>query len=367
MKIRNLLVLLVLLALAACNNTPTTGTQTEPTATTVTETEVEPTAATEGETEATATTPAETQATATTEQAAQEPVGDGTPLRLGLLPVTDVIPFYVAQQLGYFEEEGVTVELIPVASAADRDTFIQAGEIDGQLNDLISTVLTNAGEGTQIRVVRQARTAFEDQAQYFILSAPRSNITIPSDLKGKEIAISENSSIEYVTDRLLQMEGFTEEEIVTTNVPQIPTRLQLLLEGQVSAATLPDPLASLAVLQGATVVLSDAAHPEVTQSVISFRADVLESRPDDVAAVLRAFDRAVQAINENPAAFQDVLIAQSRVPEPLLGQYQLPRFPEGGFPTEEQLADVVDWAMEKGLISEPLAYDELVDTSFMDE
>lgn len=348
MKTKTTLLLLTLLALLlACGGVSPT---TQPAATTGAGTSTEPTEA------------------APTEAATEEPpTTSGEPLRLGLLPITDVIPFYVAQAAGYFEEEGVSVELIPVNSAADRDTFIQSGEIDGELNDLISTVLTNAGEGEDIRIVRQARAAFPDNPQYFIISAPNSDITDLEGLKGQEIGISENSSIEYTTDRLLQLEGFTEDEIVTTNVPQIATRLQLLLEGQLPAATLPDPLASLAVLQGGTVILSDATHPEVTQSVISFRADVLESRRAEVAALLRAFDRAVQDINEDPAAFQDVLIAQSRVPEPLLGQYQLPRFPEGAIPTEAQLADVVDWATEKGLITTSVAYADAVDTSFTTE
>lgn len=336
---RLLILVLLLLALAACNTAATPATE---------QTETEPT----------------TEAIAPTEEATTDPAADGEPLRLGLLPVTDVIPFYVAQQEGYFEEEGVAVELIPVNSAADRDTFIQTGEIDGQLNDLIATVLTNAGEGEDIRVVRQARVAFPDYPQYYIISAPNSGITDLEGLKGQEIGISENSSIEYTTDRLLQLEGFTDEEIVTTNVAQIATRLQLLLEGQLPAATLPDPLASLAVLQGGTVVISDAAHPEVTQSVISFRADVLQNRRDDVAALIRAYDRAVRDINEDPTAFQDVLIAQSRVPEELQGQYQLPRFPEGGIPTEAQFADVVEWATEKGLITLPVTYADAVDTSF---
>ncbi len=66
--------------------------------------------------------------------------------KMGLLPILDVLPFYVAEQAGYFEEEGLNIELIPVSSALERDQLMLAGEIDGMLNDLISTGIFNQDE-----------------------------------------------------------------------------------------------------------------------------------------------------------------------------------------------------------------------------
>lgn len=286
-------------------------------------------------------------------------------IKIGLLPITDVVPFYVARQEGFFQAEGITVELVPVSSAAERDTFLQTGQIDALLNDLPSTVLTNAGSNVKIKVVRQVRTAYPDEPQFWILSAGDSGITTVDQLKGVEIGISENSVIEYVTTRLFELEGFEPGQIKFTNVPQIPTRLQLLTEGKLKAATLPDPLASLAVLQGANIVLTDAAHPEVSQSVLSAREDVLSARPTTVKAFLRAYDKAVAAINADPAKYQNVLLENTRVPDPLKDKYTLPRFPEKALPSEAQFKDVVDWALAKGLIKSALNYDQLVDPTFL--
>ncbi|NDJ75460.1 MAG: metal ABC transporter substrate-binding protein, partial [Chloroflexi bacterium] len=35
-----------------------------------------------------------------------------TTLRMGLLPILDVLPFYVAEEAGYFEAQGVNIELV---------------------------------------------------------------------------------------------------------------------------------------------------------------------------------------------------------------------------------------------------------------
>ncbi len=285
-------------------------------------------------------------------------------LKIGVLPITDVVPAYVAQEQGYYADEGIEVQLVPVASGAERDSLIQAGGIDGELNELITTILTNAGSETKVRVVTTARRPFPDVPLFFILSSPGSGITSAEQLKGVEIGISENTVIEYVTDRVLQRQGFQPDEIVFTNVPRIPVRLELLLNDQLKAAVLPDPLASLAQMQGARVVLTDNVYPEVSLSVLSFREDILKDRPNTVRAFLRAWDKAVADINADPRKFRNLLIEKARVPEPLQDRYDLPPFPEKELPSEAQVEDVVDWALEKGLISQPMGYEEVVDPAF---
>ncbi|HEX9076816.1 MAG TPA: ABC transporter substrate-binding protein, partial [Anaerolineae bacterium] len=89
-------------------------------------------------TAAPAPTPAAPAAQATT--AAPSQPGS---LRIGVLPITDVVPFYIALEQGYFKQQGLNVELVPTASAAERDQMMITQQIDGELNDLVSTVLFN--------------------------------------------------------------------------------------------------------------------------------------------------------------------------------------------------------------------------------
>ena len=70
-------------------------------------------------------------------------VQEHTALKIVVLPILDALPMYVAQQEGYFEENGVSVEFIPASSAAERDQIMAAGQGDGMINDLISTLFYN--------------------------------------------------------------------------------------------------------------------------------------------------------------------------------------------------------------------------------
>ena len=64
------------------------------------------------------------QSTAT--PAATQPPAEPVTLRIAVLPIMDALPMYVAQQEGLFEKNGIQVEFIPAASAAERTAAVSA-------------------------------------------------------------------------------------------------------------------------------------------------------------------------------------------------------------------------------------------------
>ncbi len=285
-------------------------------------------------------------------------------VRVALLGITDVVPFYVAQQEGLFTAQGLTAEAVPVSSAAERETVVQSNAADCEMTDLHGVILTNATNAQPLRAVATTRQATADQPVFFLMGAPNGKVKDASQLAGANIGISENTIIDYWNDRILAALGVDAGSITRTSVPQLPVRLELLMAGQLDAAILPDPLASLARLQGATDLADDTLRPDIGVSVLVCRADFIAAQPAAVAALVAGWDAAIEAINANPAAFRNILIETARVPEPLQDSYDLPLFPAPQVPTPEQVQDVADWALEKGLIQTAPAYDEVVDATF---
>src|SRR5690625_5818737 len=87
----------------------------------------------------------------------------GTPLRVGVLPVMNTLPLFVADQEGFYAAHGVNVELVPVESARDRSIGLQTGQLHVGNNDVMGAVLQVAG-GDELKIVRhdtlQAGTRF---------------------------------------------------------------------------------------------------------------------------------------------------------------------------------------------------------------
>lgn len=293
-----------------------------------------------------------------------EPVDSGGTLRVALLPILDSLPYYVAEEQGYFAAEGVQVEIVPVASGLERDQLMQAGEIDGMLTELPVVANFNKSEPA-VQILISARKAYPDAPLFRVLAAPGSGVSAPAGLAGVPIGIAENTIIEYVTERLLEERGLASEDVVGQSVPAIPERFQLLMEGQIAAATLPDPLAQSAIEQGAINVIDDSAYPQYAVSVLAFSTESIEEQPEAVRRFLRAWDRAAADINDKPEQYRRLLLEQVQVPDNVRETYNIPPFPRSEVPTEAQWSDVNRWLIDKGLLESELPYADSVSTQYL--
>ncbi len=280
------------------------------------------------------------------------PSEDGK-LKIALLPILDVIPVFIAEQNGYFAEQGIQVEGVPVKSAQERDVLIQTNQVDGMLADLISTGLLNK-ESVKVKVVYTALRSYPNAPMFRILAGPNAHIRTPADLRGVPIGISQNTVIEYVTNRLLEAEGLKLDEIAVAEVSAIPVRFEQLMNGNIQAATLPDPLAQGAIAAGARLVVDDAKYAQYSQSVLSFRVDALKGKPNTV-----------KKFNAHPEKYQGLLIEKGRVPQAIQDSYKMPPFPAPGVPAAAEVADVVAWLRDKGLVGRDIPYADMVDAAFL--
>lgn len=297
-----------------------------------------------------------------TESSAQQP--KNKVLKVALLPILDAFPYYVAESEGYFAAPGITVSVVPVASALERDQLMQSGAIDGMLNEMITTANFNRGR-VQVRSVVSARKAYPDYPLFRVLSAPGNSLASARDLAGVPVGISKNTIIEYVTDRLLQARGLKPNRIVKKSVPIIPERYQLLLQGQIKAATLPDPLAKSALEAGAGEIVDDAAYPQYSVSVLSFHVESLKHKSRQVRLFLNAWDRAAAAVNQSPESYRGLLLKKIRVPKNIQQSYKIPPYPRREVPTADQWADVMNWMLEKGLLESALPYEDSITAEFL--
>jgi NitT/TauT family transport system substrate-binding protein len=285
-------------------------------------------------------------------------------LKIAVLPIIDTLPMYVAQQEGLFAKHGVNVEFIPVASAPERDQLLAAGGADGTINETLAVMLFNK-ESVQMQVVRYALRPTAGNGHFFILASGQSEISSVEGLKGVEIGVSQGTVIEYVTERLLQADGFTADEIKTIAVPKIPDRMALLASGELKAGVMPDPLASLVVSQGGVIVADDSSHPEYGFSVISFRKSVIDANSEAIQGFLAAIEEATTLVNAEPVRYKNVLSEQKLVPPPLLEAYKAPVFPTAGVPTEAEWLDALNWLKEKGILTTDVSYGDSVNASLL--
>ena len=289
------------------------------------------------------------------------------PITVGLMRIDDSFPFYVAEKEGLFEKHGVNVELQNFSSARDLSTALQGGELDALMTDPVVTALSLKG-GTDVRIVAMALGAVPEEGRFLVISAPESGITSPEQLEGRNIAISNNTMMDYLVEQYENTLGLDKTAITTVNMPDLMLRTTTLLEGtEIDAAILPDPLAAYAVAEGANVVIDDTKLDEnFSQSVVTVTADAIQNNRAAVDAMLDAYNEAIELINANPDEYRTFALECANVPEVLAETYPTPSFTAESIPDEAAIAQVNSWMVERGLLDKAYTYTEMVDTSFIE-
>jgi len=275
-------------------------------------------------------------------------------ITIGVMPDVESIPFIIAEKNGYFTKEGVQVKIEHFSSAKDRDSALQSGKLDGVITDILAVVFANEG-GINLRIISKNDGNIE------LMSGKASGITSIKDLKGKSVAMSTNTIMEYSADKMLESGQLKPEDIKKIAVPPLPTRLEMLQGAKVDAAILPEPLAGLAIKNGAKV-LNSTDQMANKAGAIAFTAKSLEENPNEIKAVFKAYNSAVEYLNKEPqSSYIDFVIQSQGFPAEIKDSIKLPKYAKAELPSEKIFNDVVKWLKDKNLIKGNYEYKALVD------
>ncbi len=266
------------------------------------------------------------------------------------MPDTGAIPFIIAQEMGLFE--GLNLDITLFTSAPNRDAALTAGSLDGAMVDMLAMIFYAEG-GFPVKITSQTRSDFQ-----LILSptliAELGNPTTQADLftaltthkESLSVGISKHTVIDFATSTLGYVTGIP---LTPVTVPQIPVRLEMLQSGALAAATLPDPLATLAVLSGG-VSLVGTQGIELEPGVLVLSQELIDKNPAAVEELYRGYNRAVDYIQSTPEEeYYDLIAERLKFPPRVKGFIELPTFTYAEPPQEATFYAVMEWALENNL------------------
>lgn len=279
-------------------------------------------------------------------------------LKIGVLPIEDIMPMVVAEKNGYFAQENLKVDLVRFQSAVEQGNAMQSGALNGMVTDMIVATMMK-DSGLDLKMTSITLGANPQEGRFAIIAAPGSNIKNLQDLKGKSLGISYNSIIEYVSDGLLKDAGIDPSEVKKTSVPKIPVRMEMLFNKQIDAITVPDPMVTFAEFKGGKVIAQDTTR-NLSQAVILFDQKTLSEKKGAIEGFYRAYAKAVEDLNNHPDQYKQLMVENVNIPEPIAKDYKLQHYPQPQTPTEEDVNNILQWMRQKELLKNDLKYTDLV-------
>ena len=288
-------------------------------------------------------------------------------VRLGVAATSvGFLPLYVAQQKGYFKDEGIDLEIILMSLAAANNAFFK-GEIDysAGLTGLAAAAARNYPAKILIFTVAKPLQSF----------VSRKEIKEPRDLKGKRVAGSSPGGsatiLAYQALRHFGLEPGKDVEVAPIGGSGA-SRLAVLEQGLVDASLLSVPENVIALQRGyhELIFLGDI----VTFPQNGFGASVqrIQQQPDEVYRMVRATLRGLSFVFDdgNRDAARDIMMKQWKVSDTRLASEMLGYLKRGlakeAVVSQEGVQFFVDLTRETSKIAQPVSAGQVVDFSFLE-
>jgi NitT/TauT family transport system substrate-binding protein len=242
-----------------------------------------------------------------------------TDITVGVLPVVDVGPFYLALEKGYFEDEGLNVTPEVLASGPASIQGLVSGDLDIAFGSYPAPITAQSTGVGDFKIVAEALAA--KPGHMALVTVPGSPLQKPQDAPGKKIAITApNSFTDLAPMAVLESQNvdFSTVEWVPMKLPDMIPALQ---RGDVQGAVAVEPWVTVAEQQlGATIVLDGASGPTAEMPMAGYTAlggddGFATKAPNSVMAFQRALAKAQAEAQADRAVVEPMLVKYAHVDE----------------------------------------------------
>jgi NitT/TauT family transport system substrate-binding protein len=206
------------------------------------------------------------------------------------------------------------------------------------------------------------KLASKCQAPFYIVVGAQSGITNLSELKGKKVAVSQNTVIDFCVDMALASVGLTPSDVQKIEINKIPDRFEMLRNKKIDATGLPNPFALIAASEGGKLLVSmDSLKYTVTGIVFSQSA--IEAKSDAIKKMYAAYNDGVAYLNSHAVAdIKDILIKDMKFPEPVAEKVTLLQYTNAQpvFANDKDIQAVITWLSGKKLLNDSFKVEDLI-------
>lgn len=307
---------------------------------------------------------------------------DSTEVEIGYMPILPVSQLFVGLEEGWFEEAGITPDLVQFQNGPAMVQALLAGQLDVAYFGIGPAMVARA-RGADIKVVASdiveqiSIVALGDLAPYFD-GDPATAFARFAEEKGRKPVISTfpaGSVPETVLQFWLRRQlGIDPEqvEIVYQGAAQVQ---QSLLTGAVDGAAILEPVVSIVTdrLPEAKVVAAGSElFPNQPGAVLAVREGMIEAHPETVKALVAAHDRATDLLRDDPERATPSVakyVGGGRL-DPKIVKSAIVGSRDGFVADPNFIVDgtrvMRDFQKELGTLKQPVDLDALFDTSFYD-
>ena len=272
-----------------------------------------------------------------------------TKISMGYLPIAYHLTAFVAKEKGFFDEEGLDVEMVKFETVNNAMEALVADKVQLSMAGYPTMFALEAASPGQFKMFGHAFETTE-RNQHALLVPVNSTVQSIEGLKGKRIGTYTGSTQKLYISLIMKKLGFQEGKDYEIAQVATPLQVQALAAGQFDALLTIEPYVTIAKDKGVAKVLVQnprgkyVLEPLPAGPAGAVSTKLLERDAATAQKIVRAMEKAVAYINENEAEARKVLAKYAPIDEQTalrIGLYNWKVQPSAGDKQDVQkMADV---------------------------
>ena len=289
------------------------------------------------------------------------------------LPFISFAPFYIADQEGFFAEQGIDVELVNMTQQQEIMPALASGQVDVASGLVSAGILNTIAKSGDVKVVADKGYIDPQGCDNIALVASKSLIeqgvaSNPELLKGKTFVLIRSTWLDYFAQKQFAQAGLDVEEMNLTDIPS-PSQPEALDKGQVDLIAQNEPWVTRFKQAGHQPILTPAHElmPDAQSAVTVFGPKLLGENADVGNRFMVAYLKAVRQYNEGKTDRNVEIMANSiQLPPELLQEMCWPALRPNGEINAGSVDDFQQWAVNSKLMDSALDNSEYWDGQFVE-
>lgn len=218
------------------------------------------------------------------------------PIQIGINDFPSYELLYLAQEKGFYRDEGVAVRIVEFASLSDAAMALGNKQLDAIATTLVDLVMVNQNAPGSVKAGWVID--YSNGADVILAGTQVRNV---ADLKGRRIGLETSSVGLLLLGRALQLNRIELKDVKLVDLDPLSGE-SALARGEIDALVTYAPYSErLAQKPGIWKIFDSRAIPGEVVDVLAFSAGLVAERASDIKAIIRAYMRAQSFLREQPA------------------------------------------------------------------
>lgn len=229
------------------------------------------------------------------------PAAAAEKLTVGVLKLASSGPVFLAQDLGYFRDAGLEVELRFFEAAQPVAVATVSGDVDVGVTGVTAGFYNLAGKGALKLIAAQSREepGYKLVAVVASRKAAEAGLRTLEDLPGHAAAVTQvGSTFHYSLGLLAEKHGFDIGRVKILPMQSLPNVVSALKGSQVDAAIMPATAATPLLAAGEAALLGWADETPWQVAAVFTSPKTIAGRRPALEAFVAAYRRGAQAFND---------------------------------------------------------------------